>query len=438
MRSLPLSLPVLALVACAGQSPYDRARVSQELRERAGFSLRATSQPEPAIPPGVNLGDGLSEDEAVATALWNNGPFQAELATLGLARADLIEAGMIRNPLLTLFLPWGPRQLELTATLPLEALWQRGRRVKAARLDVERVANGLVQTGLDLVRDVKVAHAEVVAAQQREVIARQSREVRNRLAEIAASRLRAGDISVLEAEAVRIDSLQAAEEVNLRATAAASARDGLATLLGLDPARPGFSVPAVSPAAREAGDVEAAVRDALALRPDLRAAELAIEGAAARLGWEKTRIVPNFSAATKGAGTGPEWVIGPGFALEIPLFNQNQGPRARAHAEIERTLWQYAAARSRIGQEVRDAHRRYLHAIERQSLLRTGILPALDENVRRAQKAFAAGEVPYLFVLETMRQRLDAGLREADTTAELARAAAQLDRSIGRKRVRPN
>jgi cobalt-zinc-cadmium efflux system outer membrane protein len=194
----------------------------------------------------------------------------------------------------------------------------------------------------------------------------------------------------------------------------------------------------VAPAPRSVGEVEASVRDALALRPDLRAAELAIEGAAARLGWEKTKIVTNFSAAAKGSGAGTEWVIGPGFALEIPLFNQNRGPRARAHAEIERALWQYAAARSRIGQEVRDAHRRYLQALERQSALRAGILPALDENVRRAQKAFTAGEVPYLFVLETMRQRLDAGLREADSTAELARAAAQLDRSVGRKRVGSN
>jgi cobalt-zinc-cadmium efflux system outer membrane protein len=436
MKTTLLVVVVLAL-GCAGQSPYDRARVSQELQARAGFGLRAGGKTEVSVPPGVNLTDGLSEDEAVAIALWNNGAFQADLASLGLARADLIEAGMIRNPLMTLFLPWGPRQLELTATLPIEALWQRGRRVEAARLDVERVAHGLVQNGLDLIRDVKVAHAEVVAAQQREALARQSRDVRNRLAEIGAARLRAGDISVLESEAVRIDSLQAAEEVNQQASAAASARDALRTLLGLG-AQPAFTVPPVSPAPRATGDVEAAVREALAARPDLRAAELAIEGAGARLGWEKTRIVSNLSAATKGSGVGTEWVIGPGFALEIPLFNQNQGPRARAHAEIERTLWLYAAARSRISQEVRDAHRRYLRAVERQGILRAGILPALDENVRRAQKAFAAGEVPYLFVLETMRQRLDAGLREADTTAELARAAAQLDRSIGRKRVGAN
>ena len=67
--------------------------------------------------------------------------------------------------------------------------------------------------------------------------------------------------------------------------------------------------------------------------------------------------------------------------------------------------------------------------------MRKEILPGLDENLARAEKAYAAGEVSYLFVLETMRQRLDAGLRAADATAELARAAAQLDRSIGRKRV---
>src|SRR5712692_10040857 len=45
------------------------------------------------LPDGVSLADGLSEDAAVAVALWNNATFHADLAALGIARADLVEAG---------------------------------------------------------------------------------------------------------------------------------------------------------------------------------------------------------------------------------------------------------------------------------------------------------------------------------------------------------
>jgi outer membrane protein, heavy metal efflux system len=411
--------------------------VSRELSAQAGAGLRTTPPRQAGLPPGVVLADGLSEDEAVAVALWNNASFQAELATLGIARADLIDAGMIANPLMTLFLPWGPRQAELNLGLPLQALWQRPRRVKAARLDVERVAQGLVAAGLDLIRDTKLALVALAVAIERERLAREALTVRGRVAAIAEARLRAGDASALEAGAIRLDARQAEEEQLRASLAVASARSALIRQLGLDEPAPAFAIPTLKAEPRAFGDLEAAVKLALAARPDLRAAELAIEAAGARLGWERTRIVSNLGAAAKGSGVDGEWVLGPGFSLEIPLFNQNQGPRARAHADIERAIWLYAATRQRLVQEVRDAHQRYAISGRTEALLREQILPGLDENLRRAEKAYAAGEVSYLFVLEATRQRLDAGLRAAESTAELARAAAQLDRSIGRKRVAP-
>lgn len=429
---------VIAAAGCAARSPFDRAKVSEELAGRSGHGLRTEPTPDDTIPPGVVLDDGLEEDEAVAVALWNNTAFQAELASLGLARAELLDAGMIRNPALTLFLPRGPRLIEFTPTLPVEAIWQRPRRVKAAQLDVERVATGLVQNGLNLIRDVKLAFADVVLGQARERLARESAELRNEIAGIARARLDGGDISLIEYEAVRIEAEQARAELLRQSRQAEAALDSLRALLGWSGEQPVLSVRATAVAPRSLVDSSQAEQDALVLRPDLRAAELAIEAAGARLGWEKTRIVNNLAAAAKGSGVGGELVVGPGFALEIPIFNQNQAPRARAHAEIERAIWQYAATRQRVVHEVREAYRQYREAEETLGLLRSSILPPLEENVRRAQTAFAEGGVPYLFVLDTTRQRLDAGLREAELEASLRRACALLDRSIGRKLAKEN
>jgi cobalt-zinc-cadmium efflux system outer membrane protein len=55
--------------------------------------------------------------------------------------------------------------------------------------------------------------------------------------------------------------------------------------------------------------------------------------------------------------------------------------------------------------------------------------------VVRVQRAFEAGDVSHLFVLEVARQRLDIESRAAELEAQLRRAAAELDRSLGGKRA---
>jgi hypothetical protein len=59
------------------------------------------------IPSGIRLDDGLTPDEAVAVALWNNAAFQVSVSALGFARADLLEAGVLTNPVLSLLFPVG-------------------------------------------------------------------------------------------------------------------------------------------------------------------------------------------------------------------------------------------------------------------------------------------------------------------------------------------
>jgi cobalt-zinc-cadmium efflux system outer membrane protein len=91
---------------------------------------------ETSIPPGVDLADGLTEDEAVAVALWNNAAYQEVLTQLGISRAQLLDAGLLGDPQLTLFFPLGPKQLEFTIFQSIDFLWLRPVRVRAAELDL--------------------------------------------------------------------------------------------------------------------------------------------------------------------------------------------------------------------------------------------------------------------------------------------------------------
>ena len=130
----------LWLVAARSRGMPNRVRVPRPVRApdsrqrsipRTDFpdqpprhSVSAGAEP---LPPGASIDDGLTTQEAVAIALWNSPSFQATLADLGVARADLAEAGLLRNPIFSLLFPSDPKQLEWTLQFPFDALWQRPR-----------------------------------------------------------------------------------------------------------------------------------------------------------------------------------------------------------------------------------------------------------------------------------------------------------------------
>jgi cobalt-zinc-cadmium efflux system outer membrane protein len=383
----------------------------------------------------VSLTDGLSARESVALALWNNAAFQSELTQLGFARADLDDAGLLPNPVLSLLFPIGPRQIEAWMQWPIEVLWQRPRRVRAAQLDVERAARTLVQTGVDLTRDVLVAHADAVLATERLRLICEALPRWRALTELTDARVRAGDLGPVESASARRD-LAVAEEQSLRARAElVQARERLSLLVGVSLAT---DVPLVDEGDAQGVPAEVAgfERVALASRPDVRAAELAVEAAGARAGFERSRVVSmslrvDAFAFGQGSASANESTMRLGPQVALPIFNQNQGGIGRAESEVERAAWRAESVRRQVIADVRQAHAQSLAAHEALSLWRARALPAAREAAEAARSAFARGEVAWQVVEDAALRENEAALREATLVAERRRAAAQLTRAMG-------
>jgi cobalt-zinc-cadmium efflux system outer membrane protein len=442
-----------AICAAQAQTP---AAVSKQVKERTGHELNPMAKASgAALPDGVSLDDGVSEDETVAIALWNNAALQAELTALGIARADLIEAGLLRNPSLTVIFPFSTRILEAVANWPLEALWQRPRRVAAAKLELERVGESLIPRALDLVRDVRLAYADYALALARARIAQQSVRERSEIAVIFNARFRAGDISELETGAARLDAGLAEEQAAHLTHEVALAQTRLRALLGFSTESQAFNINVpftagaaganqpvsvnasttafTPPAASQNETLGELIKQALEARPELKVAELAIEAAGQRAKWERSRILA-VSAIAKEYGRGANgFEQGPGLQIELPIFNRNQGGISRAEAEIERAAKQLIAARQRVAAEVQEAYVQMVQAREAHEVWRARVLPAIEQDIRLAERAYASGDVAYLFVLENTRRLTDARLREPELQAATARALALLERGVGRR-----
>ena len=211
-RRLAVGFAILLWSGCAGRAPFDPKAPATGIRQRTGAEARLEGGVSATIPAGVRFDDGLTSDEAVAVALWNNAAFQISVSDLGFARADLLEAGVLTNPVLSLLFPVGPKQFEGTLRWPIEVLWERPRRVAAARLALDAAAERLVQAGLDLVASVRLAYVDLGLAIDREQVAKEAAALLARIDTLTQSRLSAGDISALEAATARIDAARGAQD----------------------------------------------------------------------------------------------------------------------------------------------------------------------------------------------------------------------------------
>ena len=429
LRTMMVPPLLLLLAGCVAPVSQIVSRISADTGRE--FALKAEPA-EAVMPPGVSLADGLTEDEAVSMALWNNAAFQEALTEIGFTRADLIQAGQLSNPTLTVLFPYGPKQLEFTAKLPLEVLWLRPKRVAVAKADAERVAKMLAQTGLNLVRDVRLACTEVELAQNRLRATRDSAEAFGELQGIAQGRVAAGDGLEFEVTQARVDAQRARSEVTSRLQDEIIARERLASLIGLGVNRISWKLrplPPIPPIRKSPAEL---VKEALAARPELRAAELAIEAAGQRSGLAVAEIFT--LSGTLDANRPPGGIeMGPGVDLAIPILNQNNGARALAHAKVAQAARHYIVVRDRIALEVREAHARVVQARGQLESWRSGLVPAMRTAVQQARKIHELGELPAQLSLDA-EQKLAAGrLSEADALAALRRAQAELDRAIGRR-----
>jgi len=342
------------------------------------------------------------------------------------AEGARITAGALGNPVLGYQVDRAPsagtaasalddREIMTTATLPLEALFQRWPRVHAADAMVraaEAVADGERQrTALDAADAYyRTALAQVGVATARDLSAWLDTLV-------AWNRARVNEGAAAEADLLRsqLERDRASVDATMQEVELARARSTLAAFLG-DP-RPSTlptvlvsDRPLVLPPAAAGERTGAAPTGAplsIERRPDVRAARSRADASRAGATSERTMIVRQLGATIGTKQMAGTTSLIAGLSLPLPLFDMNRGEIRRADAERD------AAAFDRTAVE-RTASGDLLAAQEAARLLSTqmdrltaggsdGLLARADEARRIALGAYREGAVPLLTVLDAAR-----------------------------------
>lgn len=331
----------LGLGGCVGLGQDRGYAESRELvngvRPKLNLAARPTSLS--ALKPDIpNTPIGV--DDAVQLAFFYNPRLQEQYARLGFARAELEAARRISNPSLG-YLRLRPdlgagEQITRSLSLGLTDLLMLPARKRYAEGDLVRVQTAVAGALLSLAAEVEAAWYQAVGAQQvarmRELVA----QAAENSAALAQRFHQAGNISLLQYTREQASATQARIAAVRASADAAGARQHLAELLGLPSAAEWRTQEQLPAPPANALRAEQLVELALAQRLELKAAqhEVALRESALRLnkrwGWlGAIELGAEREREFDGARTRGAFVD-----LEVPLFNQGQGKRARARAEL--------------------------------------------------------------------------------------------------------
>jgi cobalt-zinc-cadmium efflux system outer membrane protein len=346
----------------------------------------------------------------------------AASANVRAATGARMNAGGLGNPMLAVQIentafPGGQTPAGLgqetfaTATLPLEPLYLRGARVRAADASVDgaeasgrgvrrRLASGAIQ-----------AFYRTAIGQVDVEIAREVARWLDTLVAANTARVRDGFSAEADLFRSRIERARATAQAGTAEAELAFARGELAQFLGArGPNSPALFAVMVRTDSIDAigGGLPAAPEDfaadsALQLRPDVVVARAMVRQREAATNLEKWLIFPQVSATF-----GAKWMAGTssmiaGFSLPIPLLGLNRGNIRRATAEGLVAREELLAIEQAARGEILASHAAALAWSGRVRELPLDLLAVADELRRIALEAYREGAIPLLQVIDAIR-----------------------------------
>lgn len=129
-------------------------------------------------------------------------------------------------------------------------------------------------------------------------------------------------------------------------------------------------------------------------------------------------------------------VTGVGIGVQIPLWNLNRGPVARARAEVARTQAELDAQRREISLQLMRSRAELLRLREQAEQMRARLLEPAQKLHELARRSFQTGEVNVLALIDAASTYYDARGRYLELLAQAQLAAAELRLAAGESVLR--
>ncbi len=429
------------LSGCASLHGADYRDLYEPVEKRTGLQLEKPSPKKDDSEIISNLlGADLTIDNALEVSLINNADLQALYQELGIAKADLLQSSLFKNPRIEghARVPKGEGKVNTEFLVMQDVmsilLMPLRRRVVSSEFEEAKLRTS--DAMISLLAEVKTAYYEVQAAEKVKQMHAAVLETAEASAELAERMSQAGTLNAprlgLQRSALheaQINYLESESDARL-------AREPLNRLLGLrDEYAEKWKVssdlsepPPIDP------DFEELSGTALDNRLDYAAIKRHSQTLKRKLLATRLGIIPEaevgFNTEVEPDG---DRVTGPMWAVEAPVFDWKQAESAHAKAEIRQNHYKLSGFEVLILSEVREAYEKMKTSRLKAEKYKNDLIPVRHQLVEDLQKHYNFMLVGVFQLLEAKRETLEAEKEYVRTTKDYWVARAMLERAVGGK-----
>lgn len=415
--------------------------VSQTVEQRTGLHVHWNQgTPEDAAVAEklqALLQEELTADAAIQIALLNNASLQATFEELGIAQAELVQAGLLKNPVFAGHVRFPDRSRESTNTefsvsQDFLDLLLRPLRKKLAAAQLEQAKLRVGDAVLNLAAEVHSAYYTLQGAEHTRAMLKTIVEAARAAAEMAERQHSAGNINDLKLANQQVAYQQAAVELTRSEAEVVAVRESLNRLMGLRE-NPSWKIsenmPTLPSTEPPAADLET---QALSQRLDLAAARQEIKILEQTVALIRRGVIP---AVNVGIDTERDpdrtRITGPSFDLELPVFDRKRAASARAEAQLRQGQRRLSALETQIRSEVRTARDRLLVSRQLIERYRQEIIPLRERIVAESQKHYNFMLIGVFQLLQAKRDEINAYREYIEVFRDYWNTRTELERAVG-------
>jgi cobalt-zinc-cadmium efflux system outer membrane protein len=443
-----------AELGCASTSAQPAFRdVAHDIQAKTGQKISwSADTPEDADAARAVknlLAHELSVDGAVQIALLNNRTLQATFEELSLTQADLVQAGLLKNPTFTGRITtseWDVLEPNIVGGVTQDfldiAMMPARKKIAASQLEgaKKRVADAV----LDLAAQVRAGFYVVQGAQQIVSMRRMIAEGSQASLDLSTRQHEAGNISDLTRATDRATFEQAKLDLVRSEADVVAARERLTTLMGTWGKEAEWKVSdRLADVPKQEIPLERLESLAVSQRQDLAALrqEVWTLSYAASLA-RSTRWTPGVTvgadvarlrdaAASSGTPRIGRVAVAPSVALELPIFDQKRAVIARLDAEQRMSERRLEARAIEIRSEVRAVRNRVTVARQLAEYYRTVLIPLRESVVTLSEQEYEAMLLGVYQLLLAKQSEISAYREYIETVRDYWIARSDLERAVG-------
>lgn len=377
----------------------------------------------------------LTAESAVQIALLNNHSLQATYEELGIAQADLVEAGLLKNPVFTFErrFPGQAAEIDLVQEFIDILLLPLRKRIAAAEFEAAKLRVG--HEILNTAGEVRATFYEHQGDQQLVEMRQTVAQATERSAETALKMSQAGNLRNLDLASEQASHAQAKIDLAKTQGSAVESREKLNKLMGAFGTQTNWTVASRLPEL-PGSEVSTSQLESRAIqqRLDLAAAEQQLIADARRVG------ISRVEAILQGAQIGSHYEheieggvhsVGPSVNVPIPIFNQGQPASARARAKLRQAEQRYLALAAEIRSDVRAARDKMLLARREVGYFKSTALPTRTRVTEESQLQYNAMQISPFQLLQAKQEEVKTGADSIQALRDYWVARAELEKAVG-------